>query len=200
MNNWVSLKFKNPILSLIYLAVFFFVGCYNPTDDNEVEFKIDRTLLADSSFFYKGLQLFPPKNWIKSDLGILPSGNIPESLASSIIATFQSDTSQCFMIITLLPEMPVSLPDSMLANPGKFFNKDSTWMAIQPSQFNYHSFICRQFVLQNSDIVVFKLLLTRDSKNFELDYIVPRNYIPILAKSVESSIGSIQYIEPNKNP
>ena len=52
-NKYIKLAVFACVGAIAGFAYYYFVGCYNHTDDNEVEFKIDRTLLADSSFFYK---------------------------------------------------------------------------------------------------------------------------------------------------
>ena len=49
--------------------------------------------------------------------------------------------------------------------------------------------------MQNPETVLFKLILVKSDLKYELDYIIPRNRISETVKSVESSIGSIQYVE-----
>lgn len=201
-NNQVIKIFKNfiscrIILALLLIWIGFLTGCGSRTvSSDDVEFTVNKNLISTDLFSEEGFQVAPPLGWKASRPDLQLSFNLPNQFSPELKAVYTSDSSDCILMISGLPETNTDLPPDLLTNPDKYFNRDSLWNVIQPSKFHYHTFDCFQFVLQNSETVLFKLILANTDLKYELDYIIPRNRISETVKSVESSIGSIQYIEP----
>jgi hypothetical protein len=157
------------------------------------EFNVDRSLLSDSSFVSKtGFRINPPKNWSKTESYNTELQNkVLRHLDNKLLAIYKSDSTNCALIISELPETNFDIIKGLLGKTNSYTRKDSVWTNIQSSVFRYKTYEIIQIVSQNSDLVIFKLLTQRLSELYELDYIIPRSEININMQSVESSIGSL---------
>ena len=184
------MKFKI-ILSAFGLLI---VSCQQP--DKKVisaEFRVDRSLLSDSSFVSKtGFRINPPKNWLKTEsFNSELQNKVLYRLNNQLLAIYKSDTTNCALIISELPETNYDIIKGMLGQTNSSPKLDSIWTDVKSSIFMYKSYEVIQVVSQNSNLVIFKLLTHRLSELYELDYIIPRSEININMQSVESSIGSL---------
>jgi hypothetical protein len=176
------------------IALIFLFSCQQANKKiTEAEFSINKLLLSDSSFkSNKGFFISPPKRWFKTgsyDSVLRAKTSIRSD--NKLLAIYKSDTADCALIITELPEATFSVVRGSLNKTDSYPGKDTIWTNVQSSIFKYKSFEIIQFVLQNSELVVFKLFAHRSSELYEMDYIIPRNEINKYLQSVESSIGSI---------
>lgn len=173
--------------------VLILVGCGQPDKKSIVaEFNVDKSLLSDSAFVTgSGFSIYPPAHWLKTDsYNDELKRKILYRLDNRLLTVFKSDSADCALIISELPE-PTFATIKELMKSNSFLNGDSIWTSVQPSVFSYRNYEIVQIVSQNSELIVFKLFTHHLNELYELDYIVPRNIINLLMKSVESSIGSM---------
>jgi hypothetical protein len=178
------------ILSVLIL----FISCQKSNKKViSAEFKVNRSLLSDSSFVSKtGFSINPPKNWLKTEsFNSELQKKILYHLNNKLLAIYKSDSTNCALIISELPETNYDIIKGLLGKTNSYAKQDSIWTSVQSSVFIYKTYEIIQIVSQNSDLVVFKLLTHRLSELYELDYIIPRSEIEINIQSVESSISTL---------
>lgn len=181
-------------LTILSLFLLLFISCQE--SDKKVisaEFKVNRSLLSDSSFALKtGFSINPPKNWTKTEsYNSELQKKVLYRLDNKLLAIYKSDSTNCALIISELPETNFDILKGLLNKTNSNLKKDSIWTNVQSSTFRYKTYDIIQIVSQNSNLIVFKLLTHRLSELYELDYIIPRSEININMQSVESSIGSL---------
>jgi hypothetical protein len=192
IQNNISPKMKSEILSFLFILLL--ISCQqHGAKVVEAEFNVNKTLLSDSTFTSRtGFSINPPRNWFKtarynSEL----KNKILYRLDSKLLAIYKSDTTNCALIISELPESDFVLIKRLLGTRKPSLAQDSVWTNVQSSFFKYKTFEVIQVVAQNSKLIVFKLYTHRLSELYELDYVVPRSEINFNMQSVESSIGSL---------
>ena len=181
-------------LTILSVFILLFISCQR--SDKKVilaEFKVNRSLLSDSSFASRtGFRINPPKNWSKTEnYNSELQNKVLYRTDNELLAIYKSDSTNCALIISELPETNYDIIKGLLGKSNSFPNKDSIWTNVESSIFKYKSYEIIQVVSQNSNLVIFKLLTHRLSELYELDYIIPRSEININMQSVESSIGSL---------
>jgi hypothetical protein len=181
-------------ITILSVFILLFISCRQP--DKKVvsaEFKVDRSLLSDSSFASKtGFSINPPKNWLKTgSFNSELQNKVLYRLDNKLLAIYKPDSSNCALIISELPETNFDMIKELLGKTNSYPKQDSIWTNVQSSVFMYKTYEIIQVVSQNSKLVIFKLLTHRLSELYELDYIIPRSEININMQSVESSIGSL---------
>jgi hypothetical protein len=81
-------------------------------------------------------------------------------------------------------------------NPDSAYNSNKQWNSVLKSNFMLNGISVNQFLLQNNELVNFRLVCIDGLKNkFQIDYIMSRNAYLIQIKKVESSIGTIHTFE-----
>ena len=181
-------------LTILSLTTLLFFSCQQSNKKVVyAEFKVNRSLLSDSSFKSKtGFSINPPKNWLKTEsFNSELQKKVLNHLDNKLLAIYKSDSTNCALIISELPESNFDLIKGLLDKSNSYPKRDSIWTNIQSSVFLYKTYEIIQIVSQNSDLLTFKLLTHRLSELYELDYIIPRSGININIQSVESSIGSL---------
>ena len=181
-------------LTIFSLFTLLFISCQQANKKvSIVEFNINRSLLSDSSFVSKtGFSINPPNNWSKTEsYNSELQKKVLYHLDNKLLAIYKSDSTNCAMIISELPETNFDIIKRLLDKSKSFPKQDSIWTNVQSSIFKYKMYEIIQIVSQNSDLIIFKLFTHRLSELYELDYIIPRSEIKIHIQSVESSIGSL---------
>ena len=182
------------IIFLLSLITSLFISCQQ--SDKKiiaVEFNVNKSLLADSSFVSKtGFSINPPKNWSKTESYNSELQNkVLYRIDNKLLAIYKSDSTNCALIISELPVTNFNIIKGLLDKPINYFKQDSIWTNVQSSIFIYKTYEIIQIVSQNSDLIIFKLYTHRLSESYELDYIIPRSELNLNKQSVESSIGSL---------
>ena len=81
----------------------------------------------------------------------------------------------------------------ILAKTLKYSKNKNLWEKWASTEYVNNGISFNQFLLQNKSYIVFKLLVEKDKRISELNYIIPKeNYTEDIAKKIESSIGSIK--------
>jgi hypothetical protein len=175
-------------------ALIFLFSCQQANKKvTEAEFSVNKLLLSDSSFKSNdGFIISPPGRWFKTgSYDSVLRAKTSYRADNKLLAIYKSDTADCALIISELPETTFDAVKGYLNKTESYPGKDTIWTNVQSSVFKYKSFEIIQFVLQNSELIIFKLFTHRSSELYELDYIIPRNEINKYLQSVESSIGSM---------
>lgn len=181
-------------ITILSVFILLFFSCRQPYKKViSAEFTVNRSLLSDSSFASKtGFRINPPKNWLKTEsFNSELQNKVLYRLDNKLHAIYKSDSTNCALIISELPETNFDIIKGFLGKTNLYPKQDSIWTNVQSSVFMYKTYEIIQIVSQNSNMVIFKLLAHRLSELYELDYILPRNELNINMQSVESSIGSI---------
>jgi hypothetical protein len=181
-------------LKILSVFTLLFISCQQSNKQViSAEFKVNKSLLSDSSFASKtGFTIYPPKNWLKTDsFNSELQNKVLYRLDNKLLAIYKSDSTNCALIISELPETNFDIIKGLLGKTNSYPRQDSIWTNVQSSVFMYKNYEIIQVVSQNSNLVIFKLLTHRLSELYELDYIIPRSEITINMQSVESSIGSL---------
>jgi hypothetical protein len=180
----------------IFISVFtlILISCHQSNKNIiEAEFNVNRSLLSDSSFKSKtGFSIYPPKKWLKAEsYNSELESKVFSRLDNKLLAIYKSDTTNCALIISELPESGFKNIKQLLQKPDLFTKQDTIHTNVQSSIFKYKSYEIIQIVSQNSELVIFKLFTHRLSELYELDYVIPRSEININMQPIESSIGSL---------
>ena len=94
-------------ISILSLFILLFISCQRPGKKViSAEFKVDNSLLSDSSFISNtGFRINPPKNWIKTEnYNSELQNKILYRLDNKLLAIYISDSTNCALIISELPE------------------------------------------------------------------------------------------------
>jgi len=182
-----------------YSALFIiilFISCNQNSNkiENTIDLKVNTNLLSDSIYFVpnKNLSFYPPRYWARIDTSDSEIYiKLSEQLGINLLAIFKLKYPDCILIVTDFSETSADFYNLILKDPNTYFNKDSIWNAIQPSSFKYNSRSFFQLVLQNAELIIFKIFIYSNREVYELDYVIPRTEIVNYVQSVESSIGSI---------
>lgn len=181
-------------LTILSVFTLLFISCQQSNKKViSVEFNVNKSLLSDNSFVSKtGFSIYPPKNWSKTEsYNSELQKKVLYRLDNKLLAIYKSDSTNCALIISELPETNFDIMRGLLDKPNYYPKQDSIWTNVQSSIFKYKTYEIIQIVSQNSDLIIFKLFTHRLSESYELDYIIPRSEININMQSVESSIGSL---------
>jgi hypothetical protein len=187
-----SVKIKNLLIFSFFSLVL--ISCQSNTKKIVLaEFNVNKFLLSDSLFVSKsGFSIYPPRNWIKTDsYNSELQKKILYQLNNKLLAIYKSDTSNCALIISELPETNYNNIKGLLAKSDSYVNPGLIWTSVQSTEFKYRTYEIIQIVFQNPELIIFKLFTHRLSEVYELDYIIPSSEINKNIQFVESSIGSI---------
>lgn len=200
------------IKKLILLVSIVFICCSGCGLKNkpskvitEAAFNVDSSLLnplpAIDSIL--NLSIGIPKDWKLMD------DEFRSSLKSSLMTSdyknselrhgYINKVDSSIMLLIDIRSIDKSVFSSLKNNYVEVLNSNSMWTDVQLQEFVYRSFRIEQYVLQGEQLLNFKLICyDRElpgeiSPKFELLYFLNKKDLAINIKSVESSIGSIEY-------
>lgn len=172
-------------------------ACTKPSEQqskNEIEFNVDQALLGEQYVdSLSGFYFSVPKNW-KSVLAI---SNASDSIAvsKSIRKIFIDSAANASLIITSMKGVDIEQAYKIFNSPDSTFNSARVWTSISKAEFLLGGITVHQYLIQNQEIVNFKLILVRGVKDIiQLDYLTQRDLYANQIKNIESSIGSIKGI------
>lgn len=174
-------------MSLAVIALT--TGCFKSDQVEEVAFRVDVNTL-DEIFTDReaGFRLAIPKGLSAvnpTSLKIFPNNK----LFGDDVVAFYLDTLAKFSVFvkTISAEaMPANLADN--------FDSDKTWNSVQRSSFKHNDIDLSQVVLENRDVINFKLFFELNGQYREINYLVDRSRYPDFVKNIESSIGSLSQL------
>lgn len=180
----------------IVLLIVIIQACATKTENNQMNFQVDTSLLAE--FPYKatkdGIGVYPPKEWKRHDATSLLFKQLQETNHATIVALYAPESEDAMLMVNETQGMDASLLTEITGNPSAYYNQDSIWNAVMHDNFRYKDFDINQIILQNDQLVIFKLFVQQNSRLLELNYMLPAGASPQTMKSVESSIGSLYTI------
>ncbi|UCH15341.1 MAG: hypothetical protein JSV22_05080 [Bacteroidales bacterium] len=197
------------ILSSLAFLYFFLTGCNLKQESNnaliEAKFNIDDNLLDTIPFIDSSLYLSiqKPIKWTNLDSGF--ETTIKSSLLTNdykdanLTGGFFNRQDSSFMVILDISSVDSMGFSNLRNNYTEILNKNNFWNNIQFQEFKHGCYRIEQYVLQNEQILNFKLIcyeigLERRQPKFEILYILNRKKIEENIKSIESSIGSLKCI------
>lgn len=191
-----------PYILLIILFVFF-QNCQRERSKinslPEMEFEVIPTNLGLTYQDSLGFKFNPPKgcSLVKEDYSLINYDTIL-TYPFEVKAAFLDSLTQTIVVVSDISKLLEKDYLKILKAPKQFFDKKKEWTEIKTAQFSFRKQIITQFLLQNSSLVNFKLLLYEGIKNrYQIDYFIPTNHYSSQAKLIESSIGSIRLNSKN---
>jgi len=193
--------FKNAIKILIAALMFTWLSsCKQPGSSSQLmrlEFEVDTSLLAEHKVIDSvlGIVFHPPKNWIESKIETSQLAEFPEH-SFTVRHLYLNTEDSSTMLISRMTGFSNEQLALLRIDHQEVFKRDGLWDDIRHAAFRFNDFIADQFLMQNNNMVNFKLILTADGKSydgeiFSLDFFLPRDHYIKNIKSVESSIGSV---------
>ncbi len=196
-----------PAVAAGLLALLALAGCRsNPGSEGpqELFFSVDTTLLGpaltDSGL---GFSVRPPRDWTP-----VPDSLLAEAAdriaaakpfrpwaAPRILAAYRRDPGGALFLVTRFAR-PVSdvERDTMGDREETALAAVAPPGALRETVYLHHGVHVRQFLVTDPDRVLFRLLLTPSGATpIRLDYLVPQGLYPHTVKTIESSIGSVDY-------
>ena len=205
---------KNSPKELFYIILVSLLvtlpGCNSNTHREstliEAQFNIDTTLLSgtaivDSSLNYslripKGWQSISPELTAKLKTSMLVQDYADAGFEFGFINPKDSSMLVCLDVSKMEPSVFSGLRENYL----EVLNLNNAWNQIQYQEFKYKSFMIDQYVLQNDEILNFKLICRDHIENadtapkIELLYFINAKGLAENIKAIESSIGSLSNI------
>lgn len=200
------------IRTLVFLVFTVFICCSGCGLNNEsskviteAEFNVDSSLLnpLPTTDSILNISIGIPRDWELMD------DEFRSSLKSSLIISdyknselrngYINRVDSSIMLLIDISGIDNSVFSSLKNNYVEVLNANGMWTDVQLQEFVYKSFRIEQYVLQNTQLLNFKLICyDREvpgaiSPKFELLYFLNRKDLANNIKSVESSIGSIEY-------
>ena len=188
---------------LHYILILFsiiLIGCIKTKETSQTNddllFDINYTLLGES--FYDtalGMKMKIPLGWKK--VSMLNDKALALKLKQlhldSLGSKMYIDTAQhASILISKIDNLTTEYLRRMYNNPDSTYNLLKQWDSVIKSEFSINGIPTYQFLLQNKDLINFKLLFTGKTKQkFQVDYFIERSNYLGLVKKVESSIGTI---------
>lgn len=162
-----------------------------------MQFAVDSTLLGtvveDADL---GLRFQPPRGW--EALSAAQVDSIRFALRT--VETERLRPKHVFLhpgqrsvltVSTLLRDTTVTFAEQM-ASYEQALASQFPEGAVQKARFLKDDMPVTQFLIQTGEVVNFKIILFEGARHLpQLDYLVPRTQYPQMARSLESSIGSI---------
>ncbi len=181
------------LLALAFVSMFG-VSCGNQQPSgNTISFRVNQDLLSDTVFTTSDemLRLQPPQNWAQLSSNDTIYLVFAEVMQHKLEAVFIDTKTEASLLISEVSADEMLAMEQVFENPDLFYNSNNNWLSVQHGDFKYNSYQIDQIVLQNHDIVIYKLFASRMGKTYEINYSVPRAYAEQILRAVESSIGSI---------
>ena len=168
-----------------------------------VEFQIDSDLLAPPIRLTKtGQKIFPPIGWHRQSNEMIAS--LQETISSGfdttvmdipeVTAYFIGRDSTNFLIVSILG---FSHDFSFLPPDFADYLSDDGKKKIQIDQYKINSLKVRQYVIETPIAVNYKLFCLTSINTLQLDFILGKESNEETVHSVESSIGSLKYVNGN---
>ena len=178
------------MMKKIIPIAFILSFCSQPQEaSNTVILNYDSKLLSDPTLSLgDSISFQVPVGWslASAEFEDLIDSTIYENVAM-VERIYQDTVSEAFLVCISNP--PYQLPkDSVDLKAGK-------WMALQYSDFEYNNLFLQQTVLQNEQVILFKVNVKKSIAELPISaihYFIPRNAINSQAMMVESSIASIR--------
>lgn len=196
---------KQILIVIIFLTVNF--GCQIQEDKSnlvEAQFNIDSSLLVKSPITDTSLNfsINIPKNWSKLDSGLeshLKSNLLKnEYQEAQLKFGFTNQEDNSLMLLLDITNIHDSIFSELKTSYKQILNKEKQWDEVLFQEFSYNSFRFQQYVLQNDNMLNFKLICSEQNLEpdnqikFELLFFLNRNNLNLNIKTVESCIGSIK--------
>jgi hypothetical protein len=189
---------KKYLFALPIFISFFWICCQpkQPEKKSDLQFTVNPELLGNVyTDSISGFTVSIPKGWLP--LTVFDSTiqskfmDVEDSIALGriFLDSLQQGGS---VLITSLAETDSVMFGKVYQNPDSAFNQQKIWQQILKSAFYHNGLYIRQYLLQNNDLVTFRLVITEGLRfPVQIDYVLGRNTYMQHVKKIESSIGSI---------
>ena len=161
-----------------------------------MEFKVDASLIGEKKTD-EALQISynPPINWVENDSVFKKIETVfnqnKDNYSIKLKNLFWNKSSQSIMTVSSFDDISPEKFNYILQNYKTVFNSKNQWSNIKKGEYFYKKYWINQFLLQNKDLITFKLIIQKETKEiFEVNYIIPSKQYQKFMKNIESSIGS----------
>ncbi len=198
----------NSIVCLIIFAPLFMISCRQSGNGQEAvqaSFNVDQALLEKDPLTDTGLsfKMQYPAGWemledsVRNRLAeqILVGRYAPARIVSGVLHPVDSS----MLIILDVSRVDSSFFSNLKENYAVILNQDNRWLDVQLETFTHHCFVVDQYVLQNEQLVQFRLQCRKKGDvslqpRLEIYFFLNRSTLKENIKSIESSIGTLNCI------
>ena len=182
--------------NLLVVVLFLFISSCSKNNSSNVEsleFEINDNLLSDEiSIDEMNLSIRPPIDWYeivgedfeKASQSIKEADNL---FSLKLKHMFVSNNASTLIINEVGGTDFDYLPDDFQSLLRDNFNVES----ILDSEFFINEIPIKQFIINISDKIIFKLFINNINNDLQIDYIIPRNEYANELRKLESSLGSL---------
>jgi hypothetical protein len=204
----LTLKAKYVIVSLALSS--FSIHYLNCSRDEkspapgELSFRVDATLL-ENEFVEKnlGFSFSPPGGCTRlpDELTNRALASLPdESMTgdSSLVRpqhVFFNQKDGVACIISVLPHLTTK--QSEILSYQNLVRQNFPAAKLDQGQFRHNNIDFSQTLIMTTNTVIFKLVIPRDHRSLQFDYVIPQHIYIDKIRAIESSIGSINMINPS---
>lgn len=173
------------------------VSCKKETSKNSLKFNVQKDLLSTRSYnLTQNLHFNIPLDFEKVSINSLDDlkkvGLDSISNLPLLNHRFYFNKKEKSIIITSLVDKVLS-NELILSKTLEYSKNKQLWEKESSTEYVNNGLNFNQFLLQNKRFIVFKLIVEKNKKNSEINFIIPKgNYTEEMARKIESSIGSIK--------
>lgn len=204
-NNFQPVKVRLPFISSLVILALMVFSCRQTGNQPEVveaRFNVDQELLESAPITDKDVsfKMQYPQGWERMEESF--SNQLAEHIlagpyaSARIVSGAVHPVDSSMLLVLDVSQMDSTFFAELKQDYETIFNQDQLWMDVQLESFTHNCFIVDQYVLQNEQIVQFRLQCRRKDSNtqqpeLEVYFFLNRLHIHNNIKSVESSIGTL---------
>lgn len=184
---------------LLGCIIFSFISCSSKTQEDSIQFSIDKNLLENSiAIDSLNFSFSPPLGWLADSSKFL--NHTIQKYQDEEISTYSIHINEVFYDSSLTSFCSVSLIHSTDSLDINYFTDQFNFILlkqlspenVKKARFTSNGMEIIQFLIMTETKVLFKLFFQPTNKYIlQLDYAIDRSIYPNYIKKIESSIGSI---------
>ena len=184
-------------LSFFILVLLYSCQSRKESKLEEIQFNVDQALLDTIPAIIEQAKV---KCYLPIGFELVPDSVLDlmaadQPVGDVLVKAFKKESANATILFSRLDQYMLAHLDSVHEDPEYFFNANNQWQAIDASEFSFNDFSVRQYVLQTTELVNFRLYFMRGvEQRMEVNCVVPRKYYENEIKGIEAFLGSFSYI------
>lgn len=168
----------------VVISLLFASGCYRSDQPDVMTFRVDANQL-DAVFTDSraGFRLGIPKGLSSISVSALGSVSENDLVGDSVLVLYLDSATEFSMLVKAISAVP------------NFQDEEKRWNSVTESSFKSNGITIKQVVLENADVVNFKLFFELNGQRREIDYLAQRLVFADCVTRIESSIGSLSPVK-----
>ncbi len=196
---------RNLIFCLLFIIPLFMKSCRQSGNGQEAvqaSFNVDQSLLEKDPLTDTGLsfKMQYPAGWDMLEDSFM--NRLAEQIftgryaSARIVNGVVHPVDSSMLIILDVRQVDSSFFSNLKENYAVILNQDNRWLDVQLETFTHHCFVVDQYVLQNENLVQFRLQCRKKEDEspqprMEIYFFLNRLALNEHIKSIESSIGTL---------